>query len=309
MTKQVTTSVTTPVTTSVHAAGRGRAAPGARLSTVRAERAQRVVSYLLLVVGAAVFILPFLWMLSTALKGDDEISQYPPDFLPTSFHWDNFVKGWQALPFGTFLLNTVLITTAAVVGTVLSCLLTAYAFARVRARGRGVLFGLMLATMMVPAEITIVPVFAMFAKLQLVNTFWPLILPAWFGSAYFTFLIRQFMMTVPQELDEAARIDGASHMRILFQIIVPQIKPAIATVTAFSFISNWNNLLGPLIYLRDQDQYTLALGLSLFQGQYSTQYNQMMAVALLTLIPVIVVFLIAQRMFIRGVALSGFGGR
>jgi multiple sugar transport system permease protein len=275
----------------------------------RGERVQRSISYLLLIIGAAVFILPFLWMVTTALKSDREMLRYPPDFIPTSFHWSNFAKAWDALPFTTFLCNTVLITVAAVAGNVLSCLVTAYAFARMRARGRNVMLGLLLATMMVPVEITIVPVFVMFTKLHLVNTFWPLILPAWFGSAYFTFLIRQFMMTVPRELDEAAKIDGASHLRILFRIIVPQIKPAIATVTAFSFISNWNNLLGPLIYLRDENKYTLALGLSLFQGQYTTQYNQMMAVSLLTLVPVIVVFLLAQRMFVRGVVLSGLGGR
>lgn len=273
------------------------------------ERVRRVFAYLLLIVGAIVFILPFLWMISTALKTDAQLLDYPPDFLPKGFHWQNFVIAWTELPFGRFLLNTVIITAAAVAGTLVSCVLPAYAFSRLRARGRKLMFALMLMTMMIPFEVTVVPVFVLFSKLRLVNTWWPLILPAWFGSAFFIFMIYQFLGTVPRELDEAARIDGASHLRILFRILLPQIKPAIATVAVFSFVSNWNNLLGPLIYLQDENKYTLALGLTLFQSTYATKYNQMMAVSLLTLLPVIVVFFLAQRTFVRGATFTGLAGR
>lgn len=275
----------------------------------RAERVQKTFAYLLLFVGVAVFILPFLWMLSTALKPNADVLAYPPDFIPSSFEWHNFTDAWNALPFNRFLVNTIIITAAAVAGNLVSCVLPAYAFARLRAPGRSAMFALMLATMMIPFEVTLVPTFVMFSKLGMVNTFWPLILPAWFGSAFFIFLLRQFFTTIPRELDDAARIDGAGHVRILWSILLPQIRPAIATVAVFSFIGSWNNLLGPLIYLRDQDKYTLALGLSLFQGTYATQYNQMMAVALITLLPIIVVFFLAQRTFISGITLTGMGGR
>lgn len=275
----------------------------------RAERVQKTFAYLLLFVGVAVFILPFLWMLSTALKPNADVLTYPPDFIPSSFEWHNFTDAWNALPFNRFLVNTIIITAAAVAGNLVSCVLPAYAFARLRAPGRSAMFALMLATMMIPFEVTLVPTFVMFSKLGMVNTFWPLILPAWFGSAFFIFLLRQFFTTIPRELDDAARIDGAGHVRILWNILLPQIRPAIATVAVFSFIGSWNNLLGPLIYLRDQDKYTLALGLSLFQGTYATQYNQMMAVALITLLPIIVVFFLAQRTFISGITLTGMGGR
>jgi len=154
-----------------------------------------------------------------------------------------------------------------------------------------------------------VPQFILFTKAHMVNTYWPLILPAWFGYAYFIFLLRQFFMTIPRELDEAARIDGASDLRILWSIILPLSKPAIAAVAVFAFIGNWNNLLGALIYLRSQDKFTLALALNLFHGQYLTQYNQMMAVSLVTILPIVVLFFLAQKAFIRGVTLTGMGGR
>lgn len=274
------------------------------------RRAQRLLAYILLIGGACAFILPFFWMLSESLKGNKEILQYPPDFFPEGFHWNNFSQAWDSLPFNTFLLNSVVIAVLSVAGTLVSCILPAYAFSRLRARGRNVMFGLMLATMMIPAEVTIVPVFVAFNQMRLINTFWPLILPSWFGTAFFIFLIRQFLATIPPELDEAARIDGCGHVRVLFQILLPQIKPAIATVTVFAFIGSWNNLLGPLIYLRDQSKYTMPLGLQLFvSSQYVTKYNQMMAIALLMLIPVVVLFLIAQRSFVRGITLTGMGGR
>lgn len=263
----------------------------------------------MLIVGSAAFLVPFLWMVTTALKTSDEVFTFPPTLLPSSLQWHNFSDGWTIMPFTRFFANTVLITAAAIAGNMVSCILPAYAFARLRARGKRVTFVLLLATMMIPAEVTLVPVFILFSKVGMVNTFWPLILPAWFGYAYFIFLLRQFFMTIPIEYDEAAKIDGAGYLRILWSIVLPQAKPAIATVAVFAFVGNWNNLLAPLIYIRSQDKFTLALGLQMFQGQYQTYYNQMMAVALVTLLPILILFMFAQRTFIQGANISGIGGR
>lgn len=272
-------------------------------------RAWRTAIYAMLILGTVAFLLPFLWMVSTALKLPAEVFTFPPTILPSSPQFNNFIDGWTVLPFNTFLVNTVIITVLAVAGNMVSCILPAYAFARLEARGKKVAFALMLATMMIPFEVTLVPTFIAFSKLGMVNTFWPLILPAWFGYAYFIFLLRQFFMTIPREYDEAAKIDGAGYLRTMWSIILPQAKPAIATIAIFAFVGNWNNLLAPIIYLRSQEKFTLALGLQLFQGQYQTYYNQMMAVAIITLLPILILFLLAQRTFIEGANISGLGGR
>lgn len=270
---------------------------------------QRIIVYALLLSLSVVFLLPFLWMLATSLKQSQEVFSYPPSFWPSSFEWQNYPAGWTILPFTTFLINSLIVTTANVVGNLLSCSLVAFGFARLRARGRDVLFLLLLATLMIPREVTIVPRFLLFSQLGLVNTLWPLVLPAWFGYAFFIFLLRQFFMSIPHELDDAARIDGASTLRILTDIILPLSGPALATVAIFSFIGNWSNLLDPLIYLRSQELYTLALGLNLFRGVNFTAFNLLMAVSIVTLIPVLVVFFLAQKLFVQGVTLTGMGGR
>jgi multiple sugar transport system permease protein len=282
---------------------------GAPMDMPTAQRVQRIFAYLLLFAGTIIFILPLMWMLTTALKTSQGVTAFPPEFFPSSFEWRNFPEGWTALPFTRFWLNTVLVTSMAVIGNLISCTLPAYAFARLRSRNRSWMFVAMLATMMIPVEVTLVPQFILFSELGMLNTYWPLILPAWFGYPFFIFLLRQFFLTIPAELSDAARIDGASDLRILWSIMVPLAKPALAAVTVFAFVGNWNNLLGPLIYLRSRENYTLALGLKLFQGQFLTQYNQMMAVALLTILPIVIVFFLAQRAFVRGVTLTGMGGR
>jgi len=269
----------------------------------------RAVVWALLLAGSVLFLLPFLWMVSTSLKLSEDVFTVPPRWLPDSFQWRNYVDGWTILPFTTFLRNSLVVTFANVLGNLVSCSLVAYGFARLRARGKNVLFILLLATLMIPREVTIVPRFLLFSEVGLVNTLLPLILPAWFGYPFFIFLLRQFFMTIPRDLDDAARIDGATHLRILFDVILPLSKPALATVAIFSFIGNWTNLLDPLIYLRSTELYTLALGLNLFRGQNFTQFNMLMAVSIITLLPVLVVFFVAQRTFIRGVTLTGMGGR
>jgi ABC-type glycerol-3-phosphate transport system permease component len=187
--------------------------------------------------------------------------------------------------------------------------LVAYGFARLKGRGRDILFLLLLATLMIPREVTIIPRFLMFSWFGMTNTLWPLVLPAWFGYAFFIFLLRQFFMGIPLDLDNAARIDGANNWQILTQVIIPLSQPALASVAIFSFIGNWSNLLDPLIYLRSTELYTLALGLNLFRGQNFTQFNLLMAVSIITLIPVLLVFFFSQKLFVQGVSLTGMGGR
>jgi multiple sugar transport system permease protein len=277
------------------------------------QRARRliklIVTYALLLGLAAIFILPFLWMVATSLKKSQDVFTYPPSFFPNSFEWQNYIVGWNTLPFTRFLRNSLIVTIANVVGNLISCSLVAYGFARLRGRGRDFLFLLLLATIMIPREVTIVPRFLLFQRVGLINTLWPLILPAWFGYPFFIFLLRQFFMSIPPELDEAARIDGASSFRILTTIILPLSKPALATVAVFAFIGNWTNVLDPLIYIRSQDLYTLALGLNLFRGVNLIQFNLLMAVSIITLLPVLIVFFLSQRLFVQGLTLTGMGGR
>jgi ABC-type glycerol-3-phosphate transport system permease component len=213
------------------------------------------------------------------------------------------------LPFNTFLINSLIVTLSNVAGNVLSCSLVAFGFARLNGRGRNILFLLLLATLMIPREVTIIPRFLMFSAAGLTNTLWPLVLPAWFGYAFFIFLLRQFFMGIPIDLDHSARIDGANNWQILTQIILPLSQPALASVAIFAFIGNWSNLLDPLIYLRSTELYTLALGLNLFRGQNFTQFNLLMAVSIITLIPVLLMFFFSQKLFVQGVSLTGMGGR
>jgi multiple sugar transport system permease protein len=292
----------------------GQMAPPAHrkapLLGLRARRIMKlVIVYALLLCLSAIFLLPFLWMVATSLKKSQDVFTYPPSFLPNSFEWRNYIVGWNTLPFNTFLKNSLIVTLANVTGNLLSCSLVAYGFARLRGRGRDLLFLLLLATIMIPREVTIVPRFLLFKQVGMVNTLWPLILPAWFGYPFFIFLLRQFFMSIPLELDDAARIDGASSFRILRSIILPLSKPALATVAVFAFIGNWTNVLDPLIYIRSQELYTLALGLNLFRGVNIIQFNLLMAVSIITLLPVLIVFFLSQRLFVQGVTLTGMGGK
>jgi len=268
----------------------------------------KVIVYVLLIGGSIIFLIPLVWMLSTALKPQDEVFSFPPNFIPSRVVWANFVDGWTVLPFTLYLQNTLIIVVNNVVGNLVSCSLAAFAFARLRSRFRDGLFVLVLSTMMIPEQVTLIPTFVLFKTLGWVDTFLPLMVPAWFGWPFFIFLLRQFLMTLPLELDDAARIDGCSTLRIYWNIILPLAKPALATVAIFSFMANWNNFLGPLIYLNSPQNFTLALGLLTFQGQYYANFSQMMAVSLLVLLPLLVIFFIAQNLFVRGIALTGLKG-
>jgi ABC-type glycerol-3-phosphate transport system permease component len=270
---------------------------------------KKIIIYLLLIGFAAFFILPFLWIISTSLKGSEQIFAVPPKWMPESFHWENYLKVFEKMPFFTYLKNSVFISVMAILGTVLSSSLVAYAFACLRWPGRNALFIFVLATMMLPMQVTMIPLFVLFKEFGWLNTFKPLIVPAFFGGGAFNiFLLRQFFLTIPHELFDAARIDGCSEFRIYWNIVLPLAKPALATVAILTFMMTWNDFLGPLIYLSDKMKGTLALGLAMFTGQYQTEWGILMAASLLMMLPIILLFFFFQKYFIRGFMMSGIKG-
>lgn len=269
-------------------------------------------SYLLLIFLAMIFITPLLWMVSSSLHSLDGVFAIPFKWIPEKWHWSNYSDAMSLLPFGRYLLNTVFITVSVIFGTVISSSLVAYGFARLRFRGRNKLFGLCVATMLLPGQVTIIPLYVLFAKLSWVDTFLPLIVPAFFGSPFYIFLLRQFFMTIPYEYDEAALLDGASRFRIYWNVILPLARPAIATVVVFSFIGCWNDFFNPLIYINSFENATLTLGLNLLKtqiiGSGVTQWHLIMAASVLVLVPNIVVFFLAQRHFMKGINVGGLKG-
>jgi len=271
---------------------------------------QVIIGYLLLLPFAILFLIPFLWSLSTALKSLDQAFLFPPKWIPNPVMWENFIKGWNAAPFGRFFLNTTIITVLAVLGTVLSSSVVAYGFARLESFDKNILFILLLSTMMLPGQVTMIPVYILFKNLGWLNTFLPLIVPSWFGGGAFNiFLFRQFFLTIPKEFDDAAKVDGAGYFTIFWKIILPLSKPVLITITIFSIIYHWNDFLNPLIYLDKIEKFTIAIGLRYFQDHYQATYiNLMMAVSLIALLPILILFLVAQRFFIKGIVLSGLKG-
>lgn len=279
----------------------------------KASRFHIGMTHLALIALGFVFVMPLLWMVSTALKPIDETMKSPPVWIPSKLIFSNFTdavtKGVDELGFYPFLVygrNTLLITILTVSGAVFANSLVAYAFARLKWPGRDAFFSLTLATMMIPFPILMVPTFGLFRELGWVGTFKPLWVPAWFGSAFSIFLLRQFFRTIPMELSEAAIIDGCSEFRTFTDVILPLAKPALAVVALFTFMGSWNDFLGPLIYLTDQKSFTLSVGLQFFQSQHGgTQWNLLMAAALIVIAPVMIVFFFAQRVFIQGIATTG----
>jgi ABC-type glycerol-3-phosphate transport system permease component len=258
------------------------------------------------------FMFPFLWSLSTSLKTAVEVHAFPPSFLPQIPQFGNYYEAWTSIQFGMFFLNSAMVTLAAVVGTVVSSTLVAYGFARLRFPGREVLFLICLSGMMMPVYVTIIPLFLMFRSIGWINTLKPLIVPSFFGGAFGIFFMRQFIMTIPFELDESALIDGASRLKILTNIIVPNCKTAMATLAVFAFMGSWNEFLSPLIFLDSVKKFTLPLGLWFFQS-YAGDPNLpkdhlLMAGSIITTVPVLLVFASAQRYFVQGIVMSGIKG-
>jgi len=267
-----------------------------------------VAAYVVLIVGSIISLIPFFWMVTSSFKDPSKVFADPPQWWPKPWLWSNYAKAFEKMPFALYTWNTIKITATCLVGQLLSCSLVAFGFARMRFPGRDVLFVVLLSTMMLPAQVTMIPVFKIFATLGWYDTFLPLTVPAFFGSAFFIFLLRQYYMTIPHEMDEAARIDGASTWQVYWRVLLPQAKPALATVAIFSFMAHWNDFLGPLIYLSSPAKRTLALGLYAFQGQYSTDWNYLMAASTVVMLPLLILFFAAQKYFIQGVVISGVKG-
>jgi ABC-type glycerol-3-phosphate transport system permease component len=266
---------------------------------------RKVARYGLLFLVAVLFIAPAFWMLSSALKPNYEIFALPPVWWPSAPRWENFVEALTVLPFGRFAINTLTIAIFTILGHLFSCTLVAYAFARLEAPGKGFFFVLLLSTLMLPYPVTMVPLYIIYSRLGWVNSFLPLIVPAFFGNAFYIFLLRQAFKQIPPDLEEAARMDGASTVQVLWHIVLPISMPALATVAIFTFQAVWNDFLAPLIFLHDQSKYTLTLGLSFFRSSYDINWAYLMASSLVISIPVIVVFFLAQKAFIQGVGYTG----
>ena len=276
------------------------------------RRQRRLISHalihLLLLSGVAVMFIPLAWTISTSLKSVSDIYAFPPEWVPDPIRWQNYGEAVTAIPFVRYLLNTSFITIMSIVGKVISVTLVAFAFSRLRWWGRDVLFLVMLSTLMLPPHVTLIPQFILFKQLGWIDTFLPLIVPDFFGGPFLTFLVRQFFMSLPYELDDAARIDGCSSFGVYARIIMPLSAPAIIAVVILVFNGSWNEFLQPLIYLHSQENFTLSLGLRLFQGEASTSWHLLMAASLLTMLPVLILFFVAQRYFIEGVAFTGVKG-
>ena len=282
--------------------------PKRTLTASQASLLHKLVGYGALIVAAIVLVVPLYWMLSTALKSPAQTFALPPEWVPNPVEWENFPRVFQEVPFGRFILNTAFIVFMNIVGELVAVTLVAYGFARLRFPGRSFLFLLMLSTLMIPYHVTLVPRFILFSKLGWINTYLPLIVPSFTGSAFLIFLVRQYMMSIPFELDEAAYIDGATRFDVFWRIILPLSRPALVLVVVFTFVGTWNDFLQPLIYLNDPELFTVSLGLSFFQGTRETDWNLLMAGSLLATIPPLVLFFIAQRQLIGGIAIEGLKG-
>lgn len=272
----------------------------------------RAMMFAVLALGAVVMLMPFAWLVRSALMTDAQIFINPPQWLPDPVAWQNFPDALTAQPFARYFLNTMIIEALVVTGTVLTCSLTAFSFARLRWRGRDVVFGILLTGVMLPYAVTLIPTFVGWAALGALDTFVPLTLPAWFagagGGVFNIFLIRQFFLTIPYEMDEAAYIDGANPWQVFTRIVLPLAKPVIVVVTIFTFIGVWNDFLGPLLYLSDSRNFTLALGLATFQSTYTAQWGLLMAASFVVILPIVLLFFVLQRYFVEGVTLTGIKG-
>jgi len=271
--------------------------------------ASRGAAYLLCLLGGAVMLLPLIWMVRSSVMDPAQIFVFPPQWIPRPLRLSNYREAFTAVPSLRYLLNTLTILIPVVLGTVGTSAGAAFGFARLRWRGRDWVFALLMTTLILPSVITLIPTYLVWARAGLVNTFVPLILPAWFGGGIFNvFLLRQFFRTIPRELDEAGYIDGATPLEVFCFVIVPLSRPALITVAIFSALSVWNDFLGPLIYLNDPNKFTLALGLTFFTGEYTSQWQLLMAAATMVIGPAVIFFFLAQRYFVQGITLTGIKG-
>jgi ABC-type glycerol-3-phosphate transport system permease component len=261
-----------------------------------------------LIAGLVLIFFPIAWAVSTSLKHPGDIFLFPPTWIPNPIHWQNYVEAMTKADFGRYFLNTTFITVVDIVAKVASCSLVAFSFARLRWWGRDVLFMVMLSTLMLPQQVTLIPQFIIYRQLGWIDTFMPLIVPNLFGGPFFTFLLRQFFLSISTDLDDAARIDGCSSWGVYWRIILPLSRPALMMVAIYVFNITWNDFFGPLIYLHNRNNYTISLGLQAFQTQSGPEWHLIMAASLVAMLPVLVLFFFGQRYFIQGVVFSGVKG-
>jgi ABC-type glycerol-3-phosphate transport system permease component len=273
------------------------------------DRTWRLFTWVILVVGAFVMILPFVWLVSSSLKEENQIFQFPPVWIPDPVRWQNYSEALTYKPFNIYFMNTMIIVTLNMIAIVGTASLCAYGFARIKFPGRDFWFAIVLATMMVPYFVLMIPQFIIFSRLGWINTFLPLTVPFFFGGGAFNiFLLRQFFRTLPNELSDAARIDGCSELGIYWRIIMPLAKPALATVAIFTFLFSWNDFIGPLLYLSSPENFTVAIGLATFRSVMRTRWDLLMAASTAMILPVVLLFFFAQRYFIQGIVMSGIKG-
>lgn len=268
---------------------------------------RRVLLYIVLILIAVIMVVPFLWMLSTSLKTQYDAVKIPPVWIPDPPQWENYVKLFTEQPMSQFMLNTIKIVFFVVLGQLFFSSLAAYSFARISFKGRNVVFFFYIATLMVPGQVTMIPTYLMFAKAGLTDNHLALILPAFF-SAFGVFLLRQFFMSLPRELEEAAEIDGCNPFMTYWRIMLPLVVPAMLTLGVFTLMNTWNDYMGPLIYLSSPEKYTMTLGIVYFKGVYTTQWNLVMAGSIVSVVPILIAYLCAQKYFIEGIAFSGVKG-
>lgn len=280
------------------------------LRTKRSGKAMVTTAALhfIITLGAVFMIFPFIWTLSNSFKSMGEMFSYPPVLLPEKFLFSNFTNSWSVMPFGQAYLNSIYITLVILVIQLITCTMAAYALARIEFKGREFIFITILAMLMVPHQVTMIPTYLIVSKLGWLNTHWALIIPNSIFWAFGVFMMRQFMLSIPKELEEAAMVDGASTPRIYAQIMLPLVKPALAALMIFSFLSNWNAFLYPLLYLSDRELFTVPLLLNAFKGQYTTNWSYVMAGTMISIIPVLIVYMIAQKHIIEGIAMTGIKG-
>lgn len=267
-----------------------------------------IFTYAIILAFGALFVIPLMWMLTVSLSDPTKVAEPGLHLFPTQLKWDNYSNALTLMPFAKYAWNTIKVTVLCVIGGLLSCSMVAYAFARLRSPGKNALFILMLSTIMLPGLVTMIPMFIIFKTLGWYDTLLPLIVPAWFGNAFYIFLMRQFFLTIPVGLEEAAKIDGCGPFRIFWQIMLPLSKPVLVTVAVFSFVAHWNDFLNPLIYLNSVDNRTLALGLATFTDVYGIDIVSLMAASTAVLLPVLIIFFLAQRYFVQGVVMTGIKG-
>ncbi|MGZ7441345.1 carbohydrate ABC transporter permease [Paenibacillus sp. TH7-28] len=274
----------------------------------RSRRISQMTVYAILILGACFCLLPLFWLVRSSMMSSLQIFEMPPRWIPSPFRLENYVEALTTIDFFRFFRNTLTITIGCLAGALISSSLGAYSYARLNWPGKKFFFGLLLSSMMLPSAVTLIPTFIGWKLADLINTYFPLILPVWFGSAFDIFLLRQFYTSIPRDMDEAAYVDGAGPWTVFSRIIIPLSKPPLIVIGLFSFMNSWNDFMGPLVYLNEESKFTMALGLQMFQSLHSAQWHLLMAASTVVILPVIVVFFIGQRYFIEGITLTGMKG-